>query len=80
MWPTLIPIIGELVLEGVKGWREERRTRFLDEYHDILRKITHYKNRTPEEWIDSDIDVSEQELADFLQAYNREVKSENSST
>lgn len=79
MWAALIPIIGEIVLEGIKGWSEERRTRFKDQYHNILTKLERYESRTPENWIDSDIDIATKELEIFLKAYSSEVKSENAS-
>lgn len=79
MWATIIPVLGEIVVEGMKGWNEKRRTRFKDQYHDILTRLDRYRNRTPDNWIDSDIELAEQELETFLKAYASEVKSENSS-
>ncbi len=74
MYAALLPILGEIILEGMQGWNEERRTRFKDKYHDILTKLDKYRNRTPDNWIDSDIELGEQELKTFLKAYASEVK------
>ena len=80
MWTALIPILGEIVLEGMKGWSEKRRTRFKDQYHEILTRLDSYRNKTPDNWIDSDIEIGEQELETFLKAYASEVRNENSNS
>jgi hypothetical protein len=77
MWTALLPIIGEIIHEGMEMWSEERRTRFKDKYHDILSKLDTFRNRQPKDWIDSDIELAEQELETFLKAYASEVKNEN---
>lgn len=80
MWATLIPILGQIVLEGMKGWNEDRRTRFVDQYHDILSALDNAKNKPPGNYMDSEIDWFEQKLETFLKAYARELESENNNT
>lgn len=80
MWSTLIPIIGEIVLEGMQMWSEERRTRFMDDYHDILTKLEKARSRSADTWVDSDIDIAQRDLEIFLKAYSSEVKSENATS
>lgn len=82
MWTVLLPIIGELVLEGVQAWSEERRTRFMDEHHTILSKIARLKAIPVDSprYTDSAIAVSEKQLVTFLTAYQRELKLEKSNT
>lgn len=79
MWTALLPIIGEIVLEGMKGWNEKRRTRFKDKYHRILTNLEKAKSQTPDRWIDSEIDILVVKLEIFLKAYKTELENENTS-
>lgn len=77
MWAALIPILGEIVLEGMKAWNESRRTRFADQYHDILTALDKARNRPADNWMDSEIDWYEEKLETFLKAYAQELKNES---
>lgn len=70
---SLMPLIAGLLLEGIKAWNEDRRTRFMDEYKDLLSKIESMSRRQPKDWIDSDLAVAQKDLKIFLQAYAKEV-------
>ncbi|MDD0852976.1 hypothetical protein HBN50_07705 [Halobacteriovorax sp. GB3] len=74
MSATLLPIIGELLVEGTKAWNEERRTRYLDKYHDILKRLNHAENRPIGEYTDYDVAIIKEELETFLKAYVGELK------
>ena len=70
-------IVGSIVLEGVQTFREERRTRFLDEYKDILDRIDRAKNSKIPMYTDAEYDLSLEERIRFLEAYYRELKGHN---
>jgi hypothetical protein len=74
---TMWKLIGQIVLEGVQLWSEERRTRFMDEYKDILDRITEAENAKPPIYTDSELDLAEQERMNFLEAYHTELKAIN---
>lgn len=80
MWAVLLPLIGELVVDGVKTWKEERRTRFLDQHFEILTKLNKLKSVPTDSYryTDSAIDVSERELIIFLTSYKKELEIEES--
>lgn len=70
---ALIPIIAGLLLEGVKAWSEERRTRFMDEHHELLQRIETLRSRKGRKWIDSDLAVAIKDLTIFVKAYAKEI-------
>lgn len=70
-------IVGGIVYEGVKLWSEERRTRFMDEYKDILDRITDASNAKVPEYTDAEYDLAEQERVNFLKAFHTELKAHN---
>lgn len=71
---ALSPIIAAILLEGMKAWNEERRTRFADRFYSILKQLKDAENATGTNRVDYDIEVAEQEKEIFLQAYYEEVK------
>ncbi|MGB0452567.1 MAG: hypothetical protein ACPGJV_02550 [Bacteriovoracaceae bacterium] len=73
----MINLIGEIILEGLKAWNEERRTRFKDKHQAILKRIDNAVNATGEDYYDSEVDLSEEELETFMKSYLSEVKSIN---
>ena len=70
---SLLPVIAALLLEGMKAWNEERRTRFMAEHHELMTKIEVLKSRTGKDWIDSDLAVAKRDLELFIKAYAKEV-------
>lgn len=70
---TLIPIIAGLLLEGMKAWNEERRTKFMREHHALLTRIESLKRRTGKDWRDSELAVAQKDLKIFVTAYAKEV-------
>lgn len=74
-------ILGPLftaVTEVTKLWAENERTRFLEEYHDILTDIATAKNQPGKLYTDSEVDVLSEKLVIFLKAFENEVKMHNS--
>lgn len=70
---ALIPLIAGLLLEGMKAWNEDRRTRFMDEHHELITKIEILKSRKGRKWIDSDLAVAVRDLTLFVKAYAKEI-------
>lgn len=70
---SVLSLIGSIVLEGVKAWNEERRTRFMDEYHELLTKISKAESDY-ENWDDYEISTLYEKLEIFLKAYRKEIQ------
>ena len=75
----MIEAIANLVFSVVETIREERRTRFKEEYHEILTALNEAKNAPSHLWANSTIDLLDQKLETFLIALGSEVKNEVSS-
>lgn len=73
----LLSLFAPIILEGLKVFREERRTRIEDEYHDILKALTRAKNKQGFYYSDSEIDRLNLKLKDFLKAYANQLKEHN---
>lgn len=73
---SIITVVGEIAVEGMKAWNESRRVRFKNKYHSILTKLERSKNKPASSWVDSDIDVFTKELEIFLLAYVDEIKND----
>lgn len=72
-------LIAGIVLEGLKVFSEERRTRFMDEYHDIITEIESAKTDRSDNYTDARIDVGKKRKKLFLEAYHKELKAHNES-
>jgi hypothetical protein len=70
---SVLTLIGSIVLEGVKLWSEERRTRFLDEYHDLITKLNQAESDYSA-WSDFEVSRLTKDLELFLQAYKTEIQ------
>ena len=70
-------LLGPIVLEGMKIWSEERRTRFKDKYHDILTRLEEAHNANGSDYFDSVIDFTDAELRIFMEAYYSELQKAN---
>lgn len=70
---ALLPVILAIVSDGLKLFSEERRTRFEDQYHDILKRKSSAENQTYPEYNNYDIDHADEELENFLKAYHNEL-------
>lgn len=73
-------LIGGIVLEGLKTFREERRTRIMDRYHGLLKTLRKCENANFTQYTDVDIDIIEEKIYDFLEAYRKELKEHNNET
>lgn len=73
----MFEMIGGIILEGLKTFNEERRTRFMDKYHDIITRLKDAENDTTSEYTDAAIDIPEEEKLNFLMAYKSELQGHN---
>ena len=71
-------IVASIVLEGLKLWSEERRTRFMDEHHELIQDLRKAENDQTSNYSDAAIDLAEEALQDFYKAYHAELKKETS--
>lgn len=67
--------IALIILASVNLIKEERRTRFKDQYHDILTALDEAKNKPPHLRANSTIDLLEQKQETFLKALADEISS-----
>lgn len=74
---NLLPLIGNIIHEGMKLWNEERRTRFMDEHFEILAKLKNAENAQGSDYCDAEIDLLKEELETFLCAYHSELSEYN---
>ena len=70
----MINTILSIIKEGIKLWSEERRARFLNEYHDVLEEVQNAKNKEYPEYTDIDIDIANGKLRILLEAFSSELK------
>lgn len=70
----MLPTILGIVFEGMKTWSEERRTRFLKKHHDLLEALKDAENKTYPNYNDADIDIINERLRIFLEAYWSELR------
>lgn len=73
----MLELIFPIVLEGLKIFKEERRTRIEDKYFDILEAIRRSENATGSSYSDSSIDINTEKLSNFLKAYALELRDQN---
>lgn len=53
-------------------------TKFNEDFHDNLVELRKAENAEPEDYFDSDIDVSTEKLLDYMDAYENILKNINS--
>lgn len=70
-------IAAAIVLEGIKTFSEERRTRFKDEYHDIIKAVEAAKKDRSSNYTDAKLDLTKKRKKTFLKAYHAELKGHN---
>ena len=73
----LAVVIGGIILEGMKLWSQERKHKFMNEYHEILTLIDEAKRREIGDYTDAENDVLKREFKIFLEAYRRELMTHN---
>jgi hypothetical protein len=74
-----LPLILSIINEGMKLWSDSRRTRFLNDYHDILEELSEAENKSYPDYNDSDVDLLTEKLVIFLEAYRSEIGKEHAS-
>ena len=72
--PTLPIIIGQILLEGMELWTEERKHRFQKMHATILSKISVAENAEYPVYTDAALTLAKEELDNFYLAYYEEVK------
>jgi len=73
----MFKLIGDIVLEGLKTFNEERRTRFMDDHHEIITELNRAKNDLTEGYSDDAIMIAKKDLMLFMQSYYTELKGHN---
>jgi hypothetical protein len=73
----LIPLILGIVKDGLSLWSEERRTRFLKTHHKILEEIANEENKSYPEFSNARLDLANERLQLYLQAYWSELREES---
>lgn len=68
-------LIGNILLEGMKVFREERRKALLKEYHEAMTELNEAKGAKFPNYSDVRIVKADQRLKTFLEAYYVELKS-----
>ncbi len=74
---TLLPIALKIVSEGMVAWNQGRAMRFKKKHHKILTKLAKAENKLPPEYTDAEVDLQEEELLNFLEAFYDEFKADN---
>jgi len=73
----MFELIAGVVLEGLKVFGEERRTRFSDDHHDLIEALRKAENEGIDSYTDIDVDLLEEKIYDFLKVYHKELKEFN---
>ena len=73
---TVPIIVGQILLEGMKLWSDERKHRFQKRYLKTLEKIDNEENLLNPDYNDARLMLAKQELDRFYKAYYEEIKSE----
>ncbi len=73
----MLDLIFPIVLEGLKVFKEERRTRIEDEFHDLIKALRKAENAKGDWYFDGEIDIAQERLNDFLRAYHTQLKEHN---
>lgn len=71
-------VLAQILLASLVLIKEERRTRFKKEYHDILTALNEAKNKPPHLRANSTIDLLDQRKETFLEALASEINENNS--
>ena len=69
----MFELIGGIVLEGLKVFGEERRTRIMDKYSGLITALRQAENAGFKTYTDADIDIIDEKIYDFLTAYKKEL-------
>lgn len=72
----IFALIVPLLLEGLKVFGEERRTRFKDKYHKHLKRISEAE-ASSDSYTDVEIDLAKESLKIFLKAFEGELSDHN---
>lgn len=73
---TLIPIILEIVRDGVRIWSEERRARFMKKHESYMNDLGEAIRDSKGSYSDSKVDLLQEKFNNFLTAYHSELKEE----
>lgn len=77
MWTAILGPVLDIVKEGLIGWNEERRTRFMDEHREILEALRFVENAVGDDYNDDELGLIKENYIDFLLAYKNELKEHN---
>ena len=76
----IFTLVVPLLLEGLKVFGEERRTRFKDKYYKHIKTVAHMMalmNTEGSSYTDTDLCNAEKSLKLFLKAYKSELMNHN---
>lgn len=76
--PVGIPIevIANIVLEGMKIFREERKHKIHKKYEKALKRLRDAQNKIYPTYSDDDLTLANDELREFLEVYGSEFRAE----
>lgn len=77
MTPETLALVGGIVLEGMKIFSTKQRRKLYKEHHDILTEIADAQNAIFPEYNDADLDLANERLRLFLEAYWSELRKAN---
>jgi hypothetical protein len=73
----MVKLFGGIILEGLKTFNEERRTRFEKKHYKILQRIQKEERGEYPDYSDANLGLANEEFELFVQAYSEELKANN---
>lgn len=67
-------LVGEILVEGMKLFREERKKALLKSYHEAMNELNEARNAKFPNYSDVRVAKAQQRLRAFLEAYMVELK------
>lgn len=77
MWSSLLPVIGGIVLEGMKFMNQRQKTKLQREHQKILQEIADAQNASFPDYTDAELDLANERLRIFLEAFWSELRKAN---